>query len=713
MRSKFGQPLRRLFCASAALVVIAPTLAIAEPERDYTYTLYGTPGLIDMPTAQGARDAELATTLGYFGGSLRTTITFQINPRLTGSFRYSRIDDWETDGSERFDRSFDLRYRFIDEGPMRPAVAIGLQDFAGTGIYSGEYLVATKQIIPSVAITGGIGWGRLGSYDSFENPLSRIDDRFADRRLGQTGTGGQVEFDRFFRGDAALFGGISWRPTNRLSFKAEYSSDAYTGETKADRDLFTRDSPWNFGVSYALGPNATAQAYSLYGSEVGVALTFTLNPKEPAVKGGLDQRPTPVVPRAPRDLNNLEWTTQADAPKILRESMQTLLESEGMTLEAIRTTPRTATVYIRNRTYLSGAQAFGRTARMMSQAMPSSIETFTIVPVVGGVRTSAVTIRRSDLERLEFAPDNAWETYIRTQIGDAADAGAPPAPVDDLYPAFTWQLGPYIATTYFDPNNPVAVDVGAELAADYVIAPGLVLSGALRKRVAGDRSDDPGPSGSLIEPVRTNGPLYVAQGDPAITRLTAAYQFNVAPDYYGRITAGYLERMYGGMSTELLWKPVESRLGLGVEVNYARQRDFDQQFGFQDYDIVTGHVSAYYDFANNWHAQVDVGRYLAGDYGATFGLDREFDNGWRVGGFATFTDVSFDDFGEGSFDKGIRFSVPLTHFIGAPSRRVYSATVRPLVRDGGARLNVPGRLYETVRDHHQTQLRDSWGRFWR
>lgn len=269
-----------------------------------------------------------------------------------------------------------------------------------------------------------------------------------------------------------------------------------------------------------------------------------------------------------------------------------------------------------------------------------------------------------------------------------------------------------MATSYFDPDSPIRADIGLELAASYDVAPGLRVAGRLRKPLGGNVGEGRG-SDSVIQRVRTEGASYAAAGDPAMTELTARYQFNLAPDYYGRITGGYLESMYGGLSTEILWKPVQSRVGLGAELNYAKQRDFDQLFGFQAYDVVTGHVSAYYAFENNLHGQIDVGRYLAGDYGATVSLDREFDNGWRVGAFATFTDVSFDDFGEGSFDKGLRFSFPLEYFLGTPSRRVDQLTLRPITRDGGARLQVADRLYETVRAYHENDLSGSWGRFWR
>ncbi|MFD2741761.1 YjbH domain-containing protein, partial [Sulfitobacter aestuarii] len=126
-----------------------------------------------------------------------------------------------------------------------------------------------------------------------------------------------------------------------------------------------------------------------------------------------------------------------------------------------------------------------------------------------------------------------------------------------------------------------------------------------------------------------------------------------------------------------------------------------------------GHASAYYDFGNGFLGQIDAGRYLAGDWGATFALDREFDNGFRIGAYFTLTDVPFDDFGEGSFDKGIRVEVPLSWFTGQPSRDVLAQEIQPILRDGGARLKVANRLHRQVRDYRGQELDDGWGRYLR
>jgi hypothetical protein len=283
----------------------------------------------------------------------------------------------------------------------------------------------------------------------------------------------------------------------------------------------------------------------------------------------------------------------------------------------------------------------------------------------------------------------------------------------ERYPRFRWSLSPYIRASYFDPDRPIRVGAGLALSAEYEVLPGLSVSGALRQRLAGDIGDSTRVSDSVLPRVRSESNIYDREGETALTNLTVDYLFRPGRNLYGRVSAGYLETQFAGVSTEVLWKPVTSRFALGAEVNYARQRDFDQDFGLRDYDVWTGHVSGYWDLGNEFQFQVDAGRYLAKDWGATFELTREFANGWEVGAYATFTDVSFEDFGEGSFDKGIRIVIPLSPLIGTPTRREIGARIQPLARDGGARLRVDGRLYDEVRDFHASGMESSWGRFWR
>ncbi|MEC7297975.1 MAG: YjbH domain-containing protein [Pseudomonadota bacterium] len=707
--------MRKAYFAGAMAVVvgIAPlSFVLAQGRPSVSYNQYGVPGLIDMPTAQSAPDAELATTLSYFAGTTRATMSFQITPRLSGSFRYGRMDRYYNTGGAIFDRSFDLRYRLIDEGRYRPAVAIGLQDFIGTGLYSGEYVVATKTLSPRLTVTGGIGWGRLGTYGGFSNPLGALHSGFKTRPGGFSGPGGQVEYGRWFRGDAALFGGLSCQATDRQTLKAEYSSDAYSLETTPGRDLFNRRYPINLGASYTVAPGANIQLSFMHGDTIGLGVNLTTNPKNAAVKGGSEEAPIPVKVRNRASAQALGWTTDDALKAQLRDGIAQILAQSGIEVEAVRLTGREAVVYIRNERYLARAEAIGRTARILTQATPSSIDSFRIVPMVNGMPSAAVVIRRDDLEQLEHHPDGANLMFARTQVSDQRRGPAQEDLLDDQFPRSSWSLGPFVKASYFDPDQPVRIDLGVRANAEYVIRPGLILSGQIDQRLVGNRDSSTRVTPSGLTRVRSDAGQY-AKADTALTKLTLASYFRPGENLYGRVTAGYLEPMYAGVSGEILWKPVDSRLALGLEVNAVQQRAFNQGFGLRSYQTVTGHASAYYDFGNGFHGQLDAGRYLAGDWGTTVSVDREFANGWKVGAYATMTNVPASSFGEGSFDKGIRISVPLSHFLGKPTTKVYDAKIQSLSRDGGARVKVDNRLYQNVRDYHRPDLEKSWGRFWR
>ncbi|WP_417523414.1 YjbH domain-containing protein [Marinovum sp.] len=689
----------------AGLTVLSAPSATAESIP--SYNLYGMPGLIDMPTAEMAPDATLSTTLGGGGTQARATLSFQIAPRLTGSFRYSRISDFSAAGSVNgvfYDRSFDLRYQLVREGDLMPGVTVGLQDFIGTGLYGGEYIVATKEVYTGLQVTGGIGWGRLGS----RNPLFQTGDR-PEELLGE---GGLPTVDRWFRGDAAAFGGVRYAPTERLAFTAEYSSDTYATERRLGKH--DDGSPWNFGVDYRLRSGGQLSLYHLYGNTVGAQVSFHTNPKTAAVPGGGESAPVPVAPRAPGAARDLGWVNTDTGS--YRTSLNTAMTNDGLVLEGMRLEPRRAMVRMRNPRYGEVAQAVGRTARAMTRVLPASIETFEIVPVLNGIALSSVRLQRSDLEALEHR-DNA-EILARTAIADGF--GRAPSAFDDQFPSFGWAIAPYTQLSAFDPESPVRADLGIRAKATYRPTASLVLSGSVIKRLVGNLADSNRQDDDALPLVRTEKSRYSREGDPAIERLTLAHYGRVAPNVYSRVTTGYLEEMYAGVSGELLWKPVDSRLALGAELNYVKPRDFDQMFGIRSSETRTGtipdlngHVSAYYDFGNGFHGQLDVGRYLAGDYGATVTVDREFVNGWRVGAYATVTNVKFEDFGEGSFDKGIRVTIPLGAASGRPSTQRSTFNIQSLTRDGGARLNVEDRLYEQVRDYHEPEMAKSWGKFWR
>lgn len=674
-----------------------------------TLSTYGTPGVVELPSAESLPDGHVALTFGGFGNTFRNTFTFQVLPRVYGVFRYSTIDRFGVTGGQLFDRSFDVHYQILTEQRNGFGLAIGLRDFGGTGVYQSEYVVATKTVAQRFKLTSGIGWGRLAERGSFSNPLGAIDSRFDTRPGGFTGLGGQFELDNWFRGPAAIFAGAEYMVNDRLSFQLEYSTDAYNRESSTGSiDLET---PFNVGMSYKFDNGSRLRAYVIGGAEVGLQYSYTFDPARRPVPGGLEPAPLPIPPRNQAILASVDL----DDPAARRQAealLTQLMAEDGLVLQGFSVEGGHATARVLNQRWDVEAQAVGRASRAMANALPANIDVFTITLQQNGVPISSVTLARSDLEELQTDFDGAWRSLARAQIEDAPlDRRAGELP--EAFPQFEYGLGPYTAFSFFDPDDPFRLEVGPEFTLAYRPMPGLTFAGRVRYPLFSTIDDATRISDSVLPRVRTDSVLYAQQSDVEIAELTAEYMFRPGPNLFGRVTAGYLETMFGGVSAELLWYPINSRLALGAEVNYARQRDFDVLFGFQNYDVITGHASAYYDLGNGFRAQVDAGRYLAGDWGATFTLDREFNNGVRIGGFFTLTDVTSAEFGEGSFDKGIRVDIPLSWLTGRPSRETFSQTIRPTLRDGGARLSVRNRLYEVTRDYRARELADGWGRVFR
>ena len=706
MRRRF----RPLFLTSTAL--ISGLAWVAAPLLAQTLNSYGMPGAVDTPSAVAPPEGEFSATISNSDYGRRVTLSFQPVPKLTASLRYASIDGIDPRRDKLRDRSFDVQYQVFDEQGWRPSVAVGLRDFLGTGIYSSEYLVATKKLRPNVTVSAGVGWGRMaGDW----------------RRTDYQDEGGKPNVDQWFTGSAKPFASVAWQATDKLSVLAEYSYDDYEPEVEGGADA--PDGNINLGVNYALGDTYQIGAYTIGGKTFGIRAAVALNAKKSPYPSGLEKAPAPVRPRAspasdPEGWSGA-WSADPTAQPAIQAALGDALRKEGQMLESMSLSATRAEVRIANRRYPQQAEAIGRTARLMTRALPPSVETFVITALEGGTPTSSVVLKRSDIERLENTA--AGRIAQTARIENAAPRPGDLVPTPGIYPKFDWRVRPYASIGLFDPDEPFRYEVGARASASYEIVPGLVLSGSVRQRAFGS-IDQKGPANLTPEQylaldtdenefgvprVRTDSRMYTSHEGPVVPDLTLAWYAKPTETIYTRVTFGLLERAYGGISAEALWKPVDSRLGLGAEVNHVRKRDFEKPFGFRDYETTTGHLSAYYDFGGGIWGELGVGRYLAGDVGARIALNREFKNGWSIGGYVTKTDLSNEEFGEGSFDKGINFQIPIGWATGMPTKQSVSGSLNSLNRDGGARVRVSGRLYQRIRDSQTDRIYDGWGKFWR
>ena len=652
---------------------------------------FGTSGMIKMPNARMAPDGTLRATVATDEVANVYNITFQALPKVQGTFRYTIFNPDQVSGSldGLRDRSYEIKTELLAESNWRPQVAVGARDVLGTGAWEGEYFVASKAV-GNWDVTAGIGWGRLGQRSGFSNPLGALDDRFDNRpaRMEVGGDfGGESRGNSFFRGEAALFGGVVYRFRNTpLSLIGEYESDAYEREVRLGT---LRDpSPWNFAVAWEPIQNTSIRMSWLRGDTLGLTFSSQLDTKSAAPRKDVRAaRPQDVDAQTglPKGYNVRSWYDRM----VFEAERNGLYLKEGR----LKAGGRKAAVVIENRSYSLAADAIHQTALLSEVLMPRHVSSVDILLQEEGLVGPTISYglkrklapakaaggRRSSDDVRVLAPRTLVEPTNKTDYG---------------YPSLGFGVDLAARVQLMDPDDPARKQVYAKLTGRLQLSDHFNVWMRYEQNIYNDFSTAR-RSNSRLPKVRTLVNNYLVDGESGIEQLYGEYKKSLGPATHTRLYVGILESMYGGLGGEILYSPYNQRWALGLSVNAVRQREFERNLQFRDYETVIGHVSAYY--ASPFYdvdMALHMGRYLAADKGYTFEARRTFDSGFSVGGFFTRTNVSAADFGEGSFDKGLFFRIPFNGLLPGNTRAAYSTILRSLERDGGRRLeNFGGSLW--------------------
>ena len=665
------------------------------------------PGTIDNPTAESFPDGQFSVSSSVFGGTIRTNLSFQITNSVTVSFRYSRIPSSRGDhGGYFWDRSFDFHYLFNEQTKYFPSFAIGLRDFIGTGLYTGEYLVATKNITKNIKATGGLGWGRLSGKNKESNIFGKVNDRASI----SAGYGGTLHFNHFFSGTNSPFFSLSYKQSPKLEFIAEISSDDYGMEVSTSKG-FQRKSDFNFAFKYKVAQDLSIMGKFMHGNAVGLSGILALNPRNSPYKSGIEPAPMPLL-----DNSAIIKTQSLMENNVFSRSVQ-LLELDGISLIKMEIYDDFLRAEIVNRYYLDVSQMIGRVARILSKTAPLDVKFFiiSIVDHKSGFSVSQVKVERESLRDFELMFDGPRKVWSSVQIDNSSarinsSLSLPNTPV-------FWSFYPDIDIMLFDPHSPINGSIGWEAKLAYKIRNSTTINSSIKQPIiSGLKGIKRGPKPGLAN-VRSDFMFYYRDisTKPYISSLTVDQFYKPYENIYGQINVGFLELMYAGVRAEAIWKDVKKPYGLGLDLAKVIKRNTFGDFSVlnESYSTIIG--SLYYEFDRDWKFKLDAGRYLAGDYGATFSLARTFNNGWEIGAFTTLTNVKFSTFGEGSFDKGISLKAPLSWFTGRKSQAYRKTIIRPIVGDGGARLLLGDDkyLYENVARYDEKNFKDNWNRVFR
>ncbi len=679
--------------------LLLPDAAASNPQR-VSIGNFGLPGLIDLPTAKRFPDGELAITQQLHKSQARSGISFQALPRVGVSFRYTGhgINGGEAYGRINHDRSFDVHISMLNEGKYIPAISLGLRDFIGTGWYSSEYIVGTKSI-GNLEVTAGLGFGRLAGRNSFSNPLGKLSDNFNNRqkiKWGDAGQGGTFSTNHWFTGETSAFYGVQYQINDKIRIFSEYTPDLMARESS----YLDVKSPWNFGTSYRLNDYVNLSMQHLHGSQMSVTAHVSVNPGRPPLLGGRELAPVPMRLRSETTLP-INLSDEVTIRKVLAV--------DGFEIQNLAFNDDTVSVMVKNTKFRSTAQAVGRVTSTLQRFSADHVRFANITFHSEGLQ---IATYRANLEKVTLGQ---FDPTKKTSVDQSIVAiDIEPLAVEQTSQQFMWGIGPYFAHRLFNPDLPLSMETGVEIEAGYQITNGLKISGAIRKSILTNLTNNKRRSNSIMPRVHSDWPLYDIAGQGGhIHELAMSYVRNLGPGLYGRTHAGFLEPFFAGVGAEILYKPADWPIGIGVDVHRVRKRDYDMKFDLRDYETTVGHLSLYYDAGGMFDIEVNAGRYLAGDWGATTTISRKFGSGWEVGGYATLTDVPFDIFGEGSFDKAIYVSIPIDWIVSSPNRTKRRLTLRPITRDGGAQLSSARRLYRDIENFQNASVKREFGRLWK
>lgn len=658
-------------------------------------SVFGTSGLIDIPTARMLDDGAFKATLVRQDVADITNITYQATPFLETTFRYTIFNPRNVPGSLEIngqDRSYALKVRLLRESKKIPQISIGVRDFLGTGQWGSEYLVASKKF-GNLEATVGLGWGRLSERGTFKNPLIKFGSNFENRSLGAGGEyGGETRFSSFFSGEKiGLFGGLSYKIDNYdLKLLAEYNSDSYLREINFG--TLKKSSPINIGLKWEMAPESWIGINLKHGDEWGVSISSIINTKEDTRRKTLS-----------KFYSSSESNNKSSAPEFLDltswyDRMLFDYERSGLLLRKAKISDNNTSVFveIENKNYQQVQDALRQAIILAELHVPKSVSNIQFVMNQNNFRTYSIEYKRkyNGIETNQKIGDED-----RLKIIPAFNIESPTNITNYNYPSLSFGADISGRVQLFDPDKPLRYQYFLKLTSGLKLKNGWSIWGAysydLHNNFSNDRKSD-----SIIEHVRSDINLYLTEGSSGIDALYLEKRATLKEGLFLRGYAGILEEMYSGFGGEILFRPFIQRWAIGANIAAVKQRDYRKNFNHLNYSTITGYVSAYYASPfYNFDFALHMGRYLARDKGYTIEVRRSFDNGFSIGAFATFTDISAAQFGEGSFDKGLFFKIPFNAFTRNNTRNGYSTTLRSLTRDGGQRLpGFDGILWHELRD---------------
>ena len=610
------------------------------------YNNHGSVGLINIPTARFFDEEVHGITV--YDGTPDQKITLTSNPYdwLEASFFYTNIQGKPYGAGfdqDYKDKGFNFKVRLKKEGQL-PAVAIGLNDFAGTGFYSSEYIV-TSYGFKNIDLHFGIGWGQLNSNNDIKNPFGYISDRFKIRPIDFTGKGGSFNPDQYFSGKSASpFYGISYKFKNNLFFNFEKDPIKVDGPRMPYPE---KKNQYSYGLVYKINNNFNIGFSNERGNYFSLKFNYKNNPKASRKY---------EFKEAEININDDSYT------KLIKN-----LEANGIGVNKISETSRSLGLELTQ--FIHSDMAL--VEQIIKEASRESGINKSIKKDIKIADLDAINeIDESFQRRAKIIYERETKSTFNTNTG--------------------LRFQPFLASREEFFKGAFLIENNSEI----ILKENLFFNMNFKYSIANNFDDLRFPPvDTFPAQVRSDIKQYLKNMDDGVLIGRAQLDYHYSYNQYNHfmLTGGILEDMFSGYGAEYLYFKPNTNYSIGFEVFHVNKRDYDWGFGHLDYENTTYSANLYYRNYGliPFDMKLSFGEYLAGDKGTTMEFSRRFKSGVNFGVFATFTDVSTDNFGEGSFDKGIFFNIPIYgNFI--------NYTWRPLTKDPGAKLVRRNSLHDLL-----------------
>ncbi|MFA0031245.1 YjbH domain-containing protein [Vibrio sp. 10N.261.49.A12] len=692
---------------------------------------FGGVGLMQMPTGRMAPEGEFNLSASFNNEYYFYNVSLQLMPWLETTIRYTQTQDVLYSGdnagdpncsADNFsgcnthaDKGIDFKVRLIEEGYYLPEFSVGVRDFGGTGLFDGEFVAASKRFGP-LDVTLGMGWGYMGTSGNFTNPFCKASDKFCERESDTKGRGGMVDFERWFKGDAAIYGGLEYQtPYKPLTLKLEYDSNDYSQDYPVTNGaaVMTQHTPWNVGAVYRFTDWATAKVSYERGDTLTLGFDLSTNFNE-MYSVWRDTETAELRPSDVETVDDIDMAALAEELETIAgyEQAQILVDDNSIVVKGTQVKYRDRDI------------ALERGATVIANAVPSYIDTYKIIENDKSLELTETTV---DAQAFKAAANNS---YLNAQTSDATDTHELERKKSVIYhdgrERFDVSISPNLAQSFGSAENFYLYSLGLYTNASFWALNNVELSGSLYVNLV-DNYDKfnytiPSDGTDQTPRVRTLFRSYV--DDPVrLDRLQLTWFEDYGSGIYTQAYGGYLESMFAGVGGEILYRPFNQNWAIGADMTAISQRDPESWFGTFDEEIqvnpddssrtykvidkgTTGFITGYYtpqwDFLSDTLLKVGVGKFLAGDIGTRVDFSKQFKSGVIAGAFVSLTDMTTEEYGEGSYTKGFYVSIPFDLVTVKPSSSRAGFTWLPITRDGGQVLNKQYNLFD------QTDARSPW-----